>query len=109
MEVTEIRCEARFGDFGASSSSTVSACAGVTSGFGSSASLAGSFSSSFFSSAPSTVGISGTSGTSASAVCSGAAEDDDSRRLSSDREREAEVGRGVVSVASSKASCSPGS
>lgn len=108
-EVTEILCEARLGDLGASPS-VVSACARVASGFGSSASVAGSFSSSFFSSAPSRTGMSGTSGTCESATGSaGAAEEDESRLLSSDREREVDVGRGVVSVASSKASCKPGS
>lgn len=54
--------------------------------------------------------MSGTSGTCESATGSaGAAEEDESRLLSSDREREVDVGRGVVSVASSKASCKPGS
>ena len=104
IEVTDILCEATVGDLGASpsaDSAAVPAAAGVSSVFCSSASGTGSLTSS----APSEFGISGTWGTSASKVCSGAADDDDSRRLISEREREADVGRGVVSVASSKASC----
>jgi hypothetical protein len=52
------------------------------------------------------LGMPGTSGTGESALFSWAAEDEDSRFPSSDREREeCESGRGVISEASSKLSC----
>lgn len=90
------------GDLGASPS----AVSGVTLGIGSTSPFTGPVSCSFFSSAVTAAVMSGTSGTCESGVCSGTAvEEEDSRLPSSEREREAETGRGVVSVASSKVSC----
>jgi hypothetical protein len=103
-DVTDILCEVRLGDCGASSAAgwaAVSAAGGAVCVLCSSASGTGSL----CSSAPSTLASAGTSGTSASASCSGTPEPDDSRLLSSEREREADAGRGVVSVASSNESC----
>jgi hypothetical protein len=81
-DVTDILCEVRLGDCGASSAAgwaAVSAAGGAVCVLCSSASGTGSL----CSSAPSTLASAGTSGTSASASCSGTPEPDDSRLLSS--------------------------